>query len=148
MKFFRKILLGVIIIYVIALMIDIFISRSYLKSSLFDDELKVWNTILNKELKEKDILIFGSSRAMVHINPKILYEITGESSFNLGFNGQRLPLIKYRLEESLNYSKPRNVILVLDNFSFQSKYIFKEDQLAPLLLFNKKLYDIQKNNGY
>ncbi|MDM1546567.1 hypothetical protein HX096_01670 [Empedobacter falsenii] len=148
MKFLRRTLLGGIIIYVFALMIDIFISKSLLRSSLFTDELKVWNVILDDKIKNDEVLFFGSSRSLVHINPKIVKKEINVDSYNFGYNGQRLPLIKYRIDNCLKKDSIKNIVLILDDFSFQDDYIFKVDHLSPLLLYNKELYDIQGNVGY
>lgn len=147
MKYFKKIIFGLIGLYFLALGVDVFISKSLLKSSLFADELKVWDNIYNND-NEEDVLIFGSSRAEVNINPKILNKYLNISSFNYGYNGQRLPLIDYRIGETLNNIEFKNLVLVLDDFSFQNDYIFKIDQLSPILLFNYKLFEIQKEIGY
>ncbi|CAM3197068.1 hypothetical protein EMST110833_00350 [Empedobacter stercoris] len=45
MKWVKRFFIGLIGLYLIALGIDVFISRSLLKSNLFEGELEVWNDI-------------------------------------------------------------------------------------------------------
>mgnify|MGYP003620411078 FL=1 len=91
MKWIKRILLGILSLYLFALMLDVFISKSLLKSSLYNDELKTWS-VINNDILDKDILVFGSSRAMAHVNPVIFKSITNKSTYNLGYNAQNIPL--------------------------------------------------------
>ncbi|MBW1617206.1 MULTISPECIES: hypothetical protein [Empedobacter] len=147
MKWIKRILLGILSLYLFALMLDVFISKSLLKSSLYNDELKTWS-VINNDILDKDILVFGSSRAMAHVNPVIFKSITNKSTYNLGYNAQNLPLIKYRIDVSESKTNAKNFILVLDDFTFRDNTIFKIDQLSPILLYNIKLYNIQKGIDY
>ena len=127
MKWIKRILLGILSLYLFALMLDVFISKSLLKSSLYNDELKTWS-VINNDILDKDILVFGSSRAMAHVNPVIFKSITNKSTYNLGYNAQNLPLIKYRIDVSESKTNAKNFILVLDDFTFRDNTIFKIDQ--------------------
>lgn len=142
MKFLKRILLGVLIIYVLALMIDVFISKSFLRSSLFEGELNTWNDIYNKKIDE-DLVIYGSSRSYVHLNPIILDKELKLNSYNLGFNGQKIELQKFRHDELISIgSHPKNVIINLDITSLEKARVFNPEQFIPLMLYRKSIYDI------
>ena len=148
MKWFKRIFIGLVGLYLLALGLDIFISKSLLNSSLFADELKIWNKVFKKNIKNEDVLFFGSSRAEVNIDPNIIHHDLNISAFNYGYNGQRLPLINYRIEQSIKNKETKNIVLVLDNFTFQKDYIFKIDHLSPIILYNIELYKLQSDIGY
>ena len=59
MKWIKRILLGILSLYLFALMLDVFISKSLLKSSLYNDELKTWS-VINNDILDKDILVYGN----------------------------------------------------------------------------------------
>ena len=52
MKWIKRILLGILSLYLFALMLDVFISKSLLKSSLYNDELKTWS-VINNDILDK-----------------------------------------------------------------------------------------------
>lgn len=145
MRVLKRILIGSIIVYVVALLLDVFISKSFLKSNLFEGELNTWCDIYNKKINE-DLIIYGSSRSYVHINPTILDKKLALNSYNLGFNGQKIELIKFRHKELLNNEiYPKNVLINLDINLLSNTNIFYPEQFIPLLLYKKEVYDLIKN---
>lgn len=146
MKWFRRIILGSIGLYLIALGLDIFISRSFLKSNLFEGELNTWDEIYNGN-ETYDLVIYGSSRSYVHINPIILDENLNINSYNFGFNGQNISLQKVRHDEFLKKKHlPNNVIINLDIISLLDSDIYNPEQFIPLLFYNYNFYELVKND--
>jgi hypothetical protein len=82
-----------------------------------------------------EILITGSSRALVHYDPRIIETTTGRTAFNIGRNGSQtdmqLAVLKAYLE---NNAKPKLVVHNLDLFSFvTSREIYDAAQYIPYL---------------
>jgi hypothetical protein len=89
-----------------------------------------------------DIVISGSSRAMVHYDPRLIEASTGHTAFNIGLNGSQtdmqLALLKTYLEHN---ARPKLVIHNLDLFSFvTSREIYNPAQFLPYLA-EKPLYN-------
>lgn len=142
MNYYKKIVLGFIGLYIFGVAIDIFISKTFLKSNLFYGEYNVWNDILNKNVDD-DLIIYGSSRSFVHINPEILDEELNVNSYNLGLNGHKIKFQKYRHDLALsNNLKPKNVIINLDINALIDVEPYSARQFLPMLFFNKYLYDL------
>jgi hypothetical protein len=82
-----------------------------------------------------DIVISGSSRALTHYQSKIIEDITGRRTFNIGRNGSQTDMQLAFLKAYLkNNRKPELVIHNLDLFSFQtSKEIYDPAQYMPFL---------------
>ena len=71
-QFLKKIIAFIIPLLVLSVFADILISNGLKKSDYYaQGETFIWNEIYNGNIDE-DIFIYGSSRAWVHIDPKIL----------------------------------------------------------------------------
>ena len=76
------------------------------------------NRVVNGKVNA-DIVINGSSRALVHYDPRILERATGLSAFNLGMNATHIDVQLAVLRTYLKHNrKPRLVIQNLEAFSF------------------------------
>jgi hypothetical protein len=82
-----------------------------------------------------EILITGSSRALVHYDPREISKATGLKAFNLGLNGSQSDMQVAVLKTYLAHNrKPKLIIHNLDLFSFQtSKEIYDPAQYMPYL---------------
>lgn len=58
-----------------------------------------------------DVLIFGSSHAVSGINPQVIYDNYGITSYNLGSEEQSLVVTYFWLREALKYQSPKAIIL-------------------------------------
>lgn len=67
----------------------------------------------------EDILIFGSSRAMHHYNPKILEDSLNMTAYNMGSGGQNIYFHLALLEAALERYTPKIVILDLMSIDFE-----------------------------
>jgi hypothetical protein len=125
---------------------DSFISNQLKKSNLFGGyQMPMMNELTEGKIKS-DILIYGSSRAAVHIDPKMIDNSTGLSTWNLGADGNNFLLQYYRHSQILKYNhKPKLIIHSLDIFAFNSYIkLFNSEQFIPFMLFNKDLFDINR----
>ena len=84
-----------------------------------------WNKIFKGKINS-DIIILGSSRAKVQIDPEIIESITGLSCHNFGIMAARVFLEKSILKAFLNHnSSPKFIIKNIDPFS-----LIKEDNIV------------------
>jgi len=81
------------------------------------------------------VVISGSSRALVHYDPRIIQSITGLSAFNLGRNAAQTDMQWAFLKAYLKHNaKPRVVIHNLDPYSFVlTREVFDPGQYLPYL---------------
>ncbi|MFM7681357.1 MAG: hypothetical protein ACKO7P_01240 [Bacteroidota bacterium] len=121
--------------------LDYFISYK-LKSSKTHAyrEYSVWNDVLSGNIKT-DGLVLGSSRAWRHIDPKVLEDSLGFSFYNMGMDGQHLPMQLWRHATFGPKNKnPGIIIYSLDYFMLQDdKGLFNKDQFLPYMLYNKEM---------
>ncbi len=68
------------------------------------------NNFMMRELKGKDILIFGSSRAIHHYDPEVLSKDLGMSCYNCGEDGMGIILSYARLNAILSRYTPKMII--------------------------------------
>ena len=82
-----------------------------------------------------EIIISGSSRALVHYDPRIIQSVTGHTAYNIGRNGAQTDMQLAVLKAYLRHNaKPRLVIHNLDLFSFTtSREIYDPAQYIPYL---------------
>lgn len=74
-----------------------------------------------------DVLFFGSSHAVSSLNPQILYDTYGITSYNLGSEQQSLVVTYYWLREALKYQSPKAV--VIDTYmlhKFSDSYVYND----------------------
>ncbi|TFV97255.1 hypothetical protein E4S40_00950 [Algoriphagus kandeliae] len=95
-------------------------------------EITKWNEVTQGGINA-EILIVGSSRALVHFDCEYIEKATGKSCYNLGFDGTTYPLQKLMLELYLsNNIKPKELIWSLDYHSFTSvPDYYGFEQLVP-----------------
>ena len=97
-------------------------------------EFGVWNKIVQGKINT-DILISGSSRALVHYDPSIIGRATGFSAYNIGLNGSQTDMQLARLRAYLRHNrKPKLLILNFDLFSFVTSHeIYDPAQYVPYM---------------
>ena len=74
--------------------------------ALFSGEVQEWNQIKEGKIKA-ELAVFGSSRAFIQINPKILEEETKLNSYNFGLNGSKFKMQFYRFNIYLKHNNHR-----------------------------------------
>jgi hypothetical protein len=136
-----KILLFLIPIILVSPGLDYLLSgvlkRSY---SYADGEYPTWNDLYAGKINS-DIVIYGSSRAWVHINPRMISDSLKTTAYNLGINGHDFRLQYFRHLLLLeNNSKPKLIIQNLDvGTLFKLPDLYNPDQFLPYMLHNKQM---------
>lgn len=97
-------------------------------------EFGVTNRIVSGKVNA-EIVISGSSRALTHYDPRVIQEITGRSTFNIGRNGSQTDMQLAVLKTYLQHNAPPKLIIHnLDSFSFvTTKEIYDPAQYLPYL---------------
>lgn len=145
--FFYKVLLFTLIPILILYPIDIFLSYHLKKTSVFSGEYEVWNDIYNGKI-DAEIEIIGSSRAFVHIDPEIMLDNLGLTSYNFGVDGHKFLSQNYRHTKFIKHNKkPKYILVSLDLLTLtNSKELFNMEQFLPYLLWNFELSRVYNEN--
>ena len=100
----------------------------------YDDTYGDWNEIYSHRINH-DIVILGSSRAWVQVNPKIIEIETGLSCYNLGLDGARLQMQKTVWKSLLaQTNKPKLIIQVVDYFALNTRSnLYWKERFLPYL---------------
>lgn len=147
MKYFIKyIFLFLVPIILISYPLDIYISSKLKHSHKYQGEFEVWKDIYNGNINT-DLLIYGSSRAWVDINPKILKDYLNTDVYNLGIDGHNFWLQYLRHLEYLKYNKaPKQIILAVDFGSLQKREdLYLYEQFLPYMLWNSNIINFTKS---
>jgi len=136
----RKIILYIVFIISLAYLVReiLYIGLRSHKEGEFDK----LNTIFEKH-NEYNTLIIGSSRAESHFNPEVIDSIDQVNSYNIGLEGNTLPMALAVFEAYLVNSKtPKNVILNLDYYGVKENMdIINNFPKYFAYLDNPKLYE-------
>ncbi|WP_157614173.1 hypothetical protein, partial [Pseudotamlana agarivorans] len=91
-----------------------------------------WHKIFKGKLNT-DIAIIGTSRAEVHYNTKIINNLTGLRTYNLGLSGTPYPIFKIRWRSYINRNKsPKILIIDIDALSLHnSNNLYDKFQYLP-----------------
>ena len=94
----------------------------------------VWNQIMQGKINA-EIVICGSSRALTHYDPRIIQQITGSRTFNIGLNGSQTDMQLARLKAYLKHNqKPKLLVQNLDLYSFVTSHeIYDPAQYVPYM---------------
>ena len=97
-------------------------------------DYKEWNEIYSGNINA-DIIINGSSRAWVHVSPKILDSILYVNSYNLGIDGHNFYMQYCKFCEYLQYNnKPKIIIQTLDIFTLAKRNdLYNYQQFFPYI---------------
>ena len=126
-------------IIIIAYFVDVFISKNLKYSNRYaEKEYPTWNAIYEGKINS-DLLIFGSSRAWIHIDPTTISDSLGISSYNLGIDGHNFWLQNLRYRELLkNNKRPKFIICSLDYYTLKkNKDLYNSEQFLPYMLWNQ-----------
>lgn len=139
-KFLLKIFYFILPLIIIAVPLDYGISYFLSKSNQYPGEFEVMNDIYNSKAN-CDVAIYGSSRAWVHIDPKIISDSLNLTAYNFGIDGHNFWLQYLRHLEFLKHNeKPKLIILSVDLFSLQKRIdLYESVQFLPYMLWNKNI---------
>ena len=124
-------------------LLDILISTNLKKSnSHAQGEYPTWNAILDGEIKA-NIIVNGSSRAWVQINPTMIENSLKVPTYNLGIDGHNFWLQNLRYQLFLkNNPKPKLIIHSVDSGTLvKMSELYNPNQFLPFMLWNE---DIKK----
>lgn len=133
MRVFGVKLLGISIVFLSILYVVDYLIQEGLKTSNYR-EISKYNEIIKGGI-DADLLIVGSSRALVHFDCELIESRTGKSCYNLGFDGSSYPLQKIMLDLYLNQNqRPDYIYWVVDltSFTFSSDF-YGFEQLIPFM---------------
>lgn len=141
-KFLLKIVYFFLPLVILSYPCDYGISYFLSESNQSPGEFEVWNDIYNSNANF-DIAIYGSSRAWVHIDPKIISDSLNFTAYNFGIDGHNFRLQYLRHLELIKYNKkPKTIILGVDIFSLQKTTgLYNSDQFLPYMLWNSNIMD-------
>lgn len=149
-KFLLKILIFLLPIILLGYFVDLFISTNLRKSNSYaQKEYPTWNAILEGKL-DANILIYGSSRAWVHFDPKIIEDSLQQPTYNLGIDGHTFNMQYLRHLLTLeNNPKPKLIIHSIDIGTLEKGNLYNADQFLPYMLWDKTFYEyLSKYKGF
>lgn len=150
-KFLVKILVFIVPIIAILYPVDLFLSNYLKKSNTHAfGEYSVWNDLIEGNINS-EIVIYGSSRAWVGINPNLIGKELNKKVYNLGIDGHNFWLQYLRHQILLKYNKkPRHIIVSIDPFTFERREdLYNKDQFLPYLLYNNNFHQsLKPYKGY
>ena len=77
------------------------------------------------EKQSVDVLFFGSSHAVCTLDPQVIYDNYGITSYNLGCEQQSIVISYYWLREALKYQTPK--VIILDTYmlhKYMDAYVY------------------------
>lgn len=131
-QFIIKLVVFSLPLILMAYLIDAIVTRGLRKTR--DDRYSVWNDIFDGNVNV-DVIVNGSSRAMVQVSPAILDSALGIKSYNLGCNGYgiRMQLCRFNVFAKRN-RKPRVILHEVDYGTFSGRRnLFEIAQFLPYL---------------
>ena len=140
------------IVFAIISMLTLYVLDALVSNGLKKSKSDTYNTI-NKIVDgtlSADIIINGSSKALVQVSPKILDTILNQNSYNLGMDGNEFipQLLQYQLYRKYN-SKPKMVIQIVGNDFLQQKdELIGYMRFAPYLKLNGVSEMTQQYKGF
>ena len=144
--FLKKIMIYGILAIGISLLVDGFISRELKKSTSFAfGESEIWHTIYEGNL-DANLVIYGSSRAWVHIDPQMIEDSLQVSAYNLGIDGHNFWLQYLRHKELLKHNEtPKTIILTVGPFTLRKRNdLYNYEQFLPYI-FKQDVRDFTKS---
>ena len=140
----RRIILNSLyfILPIVVLIYPVDLILSYNLRKVSSGEFSTWNALIDGKV-DSDIVIYGSSRAWVQIDPTMIADSLSTTTYNLGIDGHNFWLQNLRHSLLLkNNKKPKLIIHSLDIFTLdKNKELFDADQFLPYMLGNDEIMD-------
>jgi hypothetical protein len=131
-KFLFKISVFTIVLWLCGFAYQSIIDKGLQKH--YSDDYSEWIEIYTQRVNH-DVVILGSSRAWVQVNPKVIEEQSGLSCFNLGIDGGRLQMQKTMWKSLLAQgNRPKLIIQVVDYFALNTRTdLYWKERFMPYL---------------
>lgn len=128
-KFIYRILLFVLPAISVLAIVDFVYSKAAAKSNYFS--IEAWYDLMNGNI-DADVIVMGSSRAWVHVNPQILDSVLNTTTYNIGIDGSCInrQIHKYNVFRNLN-RKPKLIIQNIDQASLGYTKGYQKAQIFP-----------------
>lgn len=136
-RFLKNIFFLGLIIFCVFYLLDKAISTGLRKSNMvmYDNLTKIFNDGI-----DADLIINGSSKAYVQVNPRIIDSVLQINSFNLGLDGNAFVPQKlvYQLYEE-NYGAPKAIVQIVSNTTLEvvGENLYNYIKFAPYLDLDK-----------
>lgn len=147
-RFLFTVSLFFLIVLVLSFGLDALISHYLRQSKTYAaGEYPVWDDVFEGNINS-EMVIYGSSRAVVQIDPMIIQNKLGRTCYNLGIDGNNIWLEYFRHQQLLRKNnKPSLIIHSLDIFMLSdSTEILNSEQFLPYMFFNKEIRSLYVNN--
>lgn len=132
-QFLKKTSIFLLFVAIFATVTDLLVTNAL--QEVDKGDLASWNRIFNKQLTE-EVLIYGSSRARVHFDPRIFKSELGVSAYNMGIDGHNFLMQKARHDAILRNNKPpKLIVLSVDYYTLNKRdELFNPNQFLPYIL--------------
>ncbi len=105
-RFLVRVSIFFIVLTVLAVGLDFALSSFYRRSlSQGHLDIETWEDVYRGEVNA-EVLVLGSSRALVHYSPKILADSLSHSVYNLGMDGSYFPAQYLIFKKQLEHNSP------------------------------------------
>tara|TARA_B100001059_G_C17780711_1_gene553991 strand:- start:552 stop:1469 length:918 start_codon:yes stop_codon:yes gene_type:complete len=135
----NKNILFIVFFVLFVFSLDFFIGKVY-SLFYFSDASKNNSRMIHSVMEtNEEVLIFGSSRALHHYNPKIIEDSLKLTCYNVGYGGQNIYYHLALLKAALHRNTPKFVVLELLTIDFeQTAPGHDKEKLSTLLPFVNK----------
>ncbi|WP_411767137.1 hypothetical protein [Winogradskyella sp. A3E31] len=149
-KFLINIASGILFFCIVSYPLDIWLSHKILDYKHFAvGESHIWSEIIDGNMN-KDVLIYGSSRAMTNFNTKIISDSLGLDTYSLGIDGHNFWLQYLRHRKVLdNNIKPKYIVLSVGPFAIGKRSdLYNSFQFLPFSRDLEMNTYLRGYNGY
>jgi hypothetical protein len=146
-KFLLRFLSFLVILKIFDILFAFLFTQSLQTIRYLDGDYGSINRMYNGGINT-DIIMLGSSRTYLHINPEVLQTKTGLSAWNLAMDGTNFEQHKFTLEEYLLHNRmPKIVIFEADLTALdKDSLIFKKEFFLPYINYSDHTLGLFTNN--
>ncbi|MFZ9942436.1 MAG: hypothetical protein ACO3O0_02400 [Bacteroidia bacterium] len=126
-----KILIAILFSLIVLMAFDQLLQLGFRKST---EEVSGKMNVLMVDSTRFDVLCLGSSRALAHLDARLITERTGMKVYNGGVNGARVASMKILLKAYLKaHPAPRFLVLHIDDFTLETDQMLELPHYLPFL---------------
>ncbi|MCL4270775.1 MAG: DUF1574 domain-containing protein [Anaerolineales bacterium] len=142
-KFLLRFFVFIIILKTFDILLSSFFTWSLQAIRYLDDDYGSINRMYNGGINA-DIIILGSSRTYLHINPEVVQTKTGLTTWNLAMDGTNFDQHKFTLEEYLLHNRtPKIVIFEADLTTLDKDSLrFKKEFFLPYINYSNHTLEL------